>query len=69
MIELSCCRGFREANIGYLIEWLLSQCGRPETEARHVCMRLFCSLVPHASSNPYIFALHSVKLSTSLVIL
>jgi DNA-dependent protein kinase catalytic subunit len=41
-------RGFREASIGHLIEWLLSQCGRPETEARHMCMRLFCSLVPNA---------------------
>ncbi|XP_067044034.1 DNA-dependent protein kinase catalytic subunit-like isoform X2 [Acropora muricata] len=43
-------RGFGTLNsitLVHVIPWLLQQCGKPNTECRHQCMRLFCQLVPH----------------------
>ncbi|ELU11183.1 hypothetical protein CAPTEDRAFT_224273 [Capitella teleta] len=39
-------RGWRDANMTTAVRWLLRQCGRPQTECRHVCMRLVCQLAP-----------------------
>ncbi|XP_068717854.1 DNA-dependent protein kinase catalytic subunit-like isoform X1 [Montipora capricornis] len=43
-------RGFGTLNsitLSHVIPWLLKQCGKPSTECRHQCMRLFCQLAPH----------------------
>ncbi|CAB4005561.1 DNA-dependent kinase catalytic subunit-like [Paramuricea clavata] len=41
-------RGFSEdsATLLHLVPWLVSKCGRPETECRHQCMRLVSVLAP-----------------------
>lgn len=31
----------------FAVRWLTRQCGRPETECRHVCMRLVFNLCTH----------------------
>ncbi|CAH1795603.1 unnamed protein product [Owenia fusiformis] len=37
---------WKRKNLFYAVKWLLRQCGRPQTECRHVCMELFCTLAP-----------------------
>ncbi|KAI0227633.1 DNA-dependent protein kinase catalytic subunit [Lamellibrachia satsuma] len=37
---------WEDETLAGIIEWLLRQCGRPETECRHKCMELVTSLVP-----------------------
>jgi DNA-dependent protein kinase catalytic subunit len=39
-------RGLREAEMPYLVSWVLSQCGAPETACRTQCMNLFMQLAP-----------------------
>lgn len=41
------CRGWNlEVTLLTCVRWLLRQCGRPQTECRHVCMELVFKLVP-----------------------
>ncbi|KAF4089760.1 hypothetical protein AMELA_G00069750 [Ameiurus melas] len=42
-------RGFppdRPLSLGDMVTWLLTQCGRPQTECRHKCLELFYEFVP-----------------------
>lgn len=41
-------RGFPidSVTLPHIVTWLVSKCGRPQTECRHRCMRLFCVLAP-----------------------
>ena len=39
-------RGLREAEMRYLVNWVLTQCGAPEAACRAQCMTLFMQLAP-----------------------
>ncbi|KAK2178223.1 hypothetical protein NP493_553g02004 [Ridgeia piscesae] len=39
-------KAWQDETLTGVVEWLLRQCGRPETECRHMCMELVTSLVP-----------------------
>lgn len=46
-----------------VVVWLLEQCGRPQTECRHKCLKLFYEFVPLLPGDqvPYIIDLLMIK--------
>ena len=45
-------RAWSERTLDIAVRWLTRQCGRPQTECRHACMKLsyqLCTLVPGKS--------------------